>query len=113
MRIIVSRFRLKLLKKKPPPPPPKLQKPEYKFFSGPINRDEIPMQIKFNKELLEAKHMYSEFKRVEPPKQLIGRLIEIKKNERKYDEKPKVFFRDEKPRRNRNVFDSVFQDPLL
>lgn len=78
-----------------------------------MKKEEIPVQIKFNKDLLEAKHMFAEFKRVEPPQQILSRLIEIKKNERKYDEKPKVFFRDEKPCPNRNVFDSVFQHPLL
>lgn len=99
--------------KKKPEPQPKLKHPEYKFFTGPMKTDEIPIQIQFNKELLESKHMFSEYKTVEPPKQIVGRLIELKKNERKYDEKPNVFFRDEKPSPKRNVYDSVFQHPLL
>lgn len=93
---------------------PKLQDPEYKFFSGPMKKEEIPVQIKFNTDLLESKHMYSAYKKVEPPTQIVGPLIEIKMNEkRKYDEKPNVFFCDERPNPDRKVYDSVFQHPNL
>lgn len=104
-------FRYQFLSKRPiPAPEPNLA--EYKSLSSPITAEEIPVKIKFNKELLEKKNMYSEFKRIEPPRQLVGRLVEMKRNEKlTLEKRPQIFFEDEKPPKKRTVYDSVFQDP--
>lgn len=58
------------------------EKPGYKTRSGPISPDDVPLQLKINRKLLEKKNMYSDYKRIEPPRQLLGKLIEIKQNEK-------------------------------
>jgi len=52
----------------------------YYHFSGPINIEDIPNYIKFNKDLVERTNEYSEFKIVEPPRQLLNKIIEMQKN---------------------------------
>lgn len=45
-----------------------------------IVAEDIPKKIIFNRNLLEKKNMYAEFKRVDPPKHLIGKIVELQKN---------------------------------
>ncbi|KAJ8957886.1 hypothetical protein NQ318_001882 [Aromia moschata] len=54
----------------------------YKSRSGPITADEIPAHLKIDKQCLEQKNIFSEFKRVEPPRQLLAKMVEIRRNER-------------------------------
>lgn len=63
--------------------------PHYKCKSGPIQVDEIPDVFKFNKELLEKKNIFADFKRVELPKQMLVRMVEIEKNRKPTLEKKK------------------------
>lgn len=53
----------------------------YKTISWPIDMHEIPARFNINKETLEKKNMeYVEFKRIEPPRQLIERIVEMEMN---------------------------------
>ncbi|KAJ8981961.1 hypothetical protein NQ317_002135 [Molorchus minor] len=54
----------------------------YQSRSGPIAVDEIPAHLKIDKHCLEVKNIYTEFKRVEPPRQLLAKMLEIKLNEK-------------------------------
>ncbi|CAH1967941.1 unnamed protein product [Acanthoscelides obtectus] len=54
----------------------------YKSRSGCIKPDEIPEQLNINKELFEKKNLFADFKTVEPPRQLVSKLAEIKLNAR-------------------------------
>lgn len=54
----------------------------YKTRSGPIMPDEFPAHLKINKELLEKKNIPFEFKKAQPPQQMLARMVEMRKNER-------------------------------
>ncbi|XP_072381123.1 uncharacterized protein [Diabrotica undecimpunctata] len=72
-----------------PKPPRQLPTPKhlYKSISGPIKPDDIPSRFKFNKECLDRKNIYADFKRVEPPRQLLAKILEIQLNEKPTMEK--------------------------
>lgn len=55
----------------------------YKTVAWPIDMHEIPARFNINKTLLEKKNLeYVEFKRIEPPRQLIERIVEMQRNAR-------------------------------
>ncbi|KAJ3651794.1 hypothetical protein Zmor_017807 [Zophobas morio] len=54
----------------------------YKCKVGPVAPDEIPDILQFNKQLLERKNIFADFKRVELPKQMVVRIVEMQKNKR-------------------------------
>ncbi|XP_044261018.1 uncharacterized protein LOC123008997 [Tribolium madens] len=64
----------------------------YKCKSGPVKPEEIPENLQFNKQLLERKNIFADFKRVELPKQMVVRIVEMEQNrkptlEKKSDKK--------------------------
>jgi hypothetical protein len=67
----------------------KVPYPPYKCKCGPVETDEIPDNLKFNKELLEKKNIFADFKRVELPKQMVVRIVEMEKNRKPTLEKKK------------------------
>ncbi|EFA04937.1 uncharacterized protein LOC103313425 [Tribolium castaneum] len=52
----------------------------YKCKSGPVKPEEIPENLQFNKQLLERKNIFADFKRVELPKQMVVRIVEMEQN---------------------------------
>ncbi|RZC34438.1 uncharacterized protein BDFB_012199 [Asbolus verrucosus] len=52
----------------------------YHCKTGPIQPGEIPDNFKFNRELLDKKNIFADFKQVELPKQLVVRMLEMDKN---------------------------------
>ncbi|CAG9770744.1 unnamed protein product [Ceutorhynchus assimilis] len=54
----------------------------YQTRSGPVKPEDYPAHLKINKEMLQKKNIMCEFKRAEPPQQMLGRMVEIKQNER-------------------------------
>lgn len=84
---------------------------EYKTRSGPVDPQEYPLRLKFNRELLEKKNMYAEYKKVEPPQQLVAKILELKQNERPTLERkfPHLDAELQKAKARRNVFDTLKQ----
>uniref|UniRef100_A0A6P7F5R5 Uncharacterized protein LOC114326600 n=1 Tax=Diabrotica virgifera virgifera TaxID=50390 RepID=A0A6P7F5R5_DIAVI len=72
-----------------PKPPRQLPAPKhlYRSISGPIRPDDIPSRLHINKECLDRKNIYADFKRVEPPRQLLAKILEIQLNEKPTMEK--------------------------
>ncbi|GJQ85982.1 hypothetical protein Trydic_g21826 [Trypoxylus dichotomus] len=67
----------------------------YKTVSWPIDMHEIPARLNINKDILEKKNMeYMEFKRIEPPRQLIERIVEMERNTRPTLEKKRSAVQD-------------------
>ncbi|KAG5876658.1 hypothetical protein JTB14_029390 [Gonioctena quinquepunctata] len=58
-----------------------MSKFSYKSRSGPVCSDEIPSRLKC-KEFLEKKNFFTDFKRVDPPRQLLAKMLEIQLNEK-------------------------------
>nr|XP_023024620.1 uncharacterized protein LOC111512703 [Leptinotarsa decemlineata] len=71
-----------------PKKPSKLPVPKftYKSRSGPVSSDEIPLKLKC-KEYMEKKNIFYDFKRVDPPRQLLARMLEMQLNEKPTMEK--------------------------
>lgn len=70
----------------------------------------MPAQLKINKDLLVKKNMFADYKRVDPPRQMIARLLEIEQNatptlERKLKLK--------KPPKRKAVFETLKQKDSL
>lgn len=90
--------------------------PQYKNVNlDVILAEDIPKKINFNKELLEKKNLYSEFKKVEPPKQLVGRMIELEANmkTRATMSFPEICRKAEQPQKKREVYDTLEQKENL
>lgn len=90
----------------------KITYPQYKNINlDVILTEDIPKKIKFNRDLLEKKNLYSEFKKVEPPKHLVGRMIEHEKNVAWMGSgMGKNICRDvQKPKKKREVYDTLHQ----
>lgn len=89
----------------------KAVKKEYKTRSGPIAPDDYPVHLKFNKELLEKKNMYAEYKKVEPPQQLVAKILEIRQNARSTLERkfPHLDAELQKAKARKNVYDTLKQ----
>lgn len=84
---------------------------EYKTRSGPITPDDYPLHLKFNRELLEKKNMYAEYKKVEPPQQMVAKILEMRQNERPTLERkfPHLDAELQKAKARRNVYDTLNQ----
>lgn len=84
---------------------------EYKSRSGPITPNDYPLHLKFNRELLEKKNMYAEYKKVEPPQQLVAKILEMRQNERPTLERkfPHLDAELQKAKARRNVYDTLNQ----
>lgn len=93
----------------------KQQKTEYKTRSGPVDPQDYPTHLKFNKELLEKKNMYAEYKKVEPPQQLVAKILEIKQNERPTLERkfPQFDVELQKAKARKNVYDTLRQQDSI
>ncbi|KAF7281309.1 hypothetical protein GWI33_004870 [Rhynchophorus ferrugineus] len=74
--------RLMSIPKQPKPTPPQLPKAIYKTRSGPISPADVPEKLKLNKEMFERKNIFHEFKKAQPPQQLMARMVEMKQNQR-------------------------------
>lgn len=98
------------------------KKRAYKTITWPIDMHEIPARFNINKDLLEKKNMeYMEFKRIEPPRQLVERVLEMEKNARSTMErrgsssnKAPVDMKEVEKRQNLDkdssaVFDTLYQ----
>ena len=91
----------------------------YKSVQWPVDMHEIPARLNLNAEILDKKNMHVEFKRIEPPRQLIGRIVEIDRNKKKTLERkdlvPVDFAQVEKKRKDIKVtsksavFDTLYQ----
>lgn len=88
---------------------------EYKSRSGPVDPADYPVHLKFNKELLEKKNMYAEYKKVEPPQQLVAKILEMRQNERPTLERkfPQFDAELQKAKARKNVFDTLKQQDSI
>lgn len=68
---------------------PAIKFPPYKCKTGPIKPEEIPENLQFNTQLLEKKNIFADFKRVELPKQMVVRIVEMEQNRKPTLEKKK------------------------
>lgn len=84
---------------------------KYKTRSGPVGIHDIPEQLKINKQLLEKKNMFSDYKRVEPPRQMIARLVEIEQNATPTLERKRLG--PKKPPKRKAVFESLQQEDSI
>lgn len=54
----------------------------YKSRCGPVDNEDIPARLKIDKALLDKKNIFADFKRIEPPRQLLAPMLEIQMNEK-------------------------------
>lgn len=88
---------------------------DYKTRSGPVDPKDYPTNLKFNKDLLEKKNMYAEYKTVQPPQQLVAKMLEIQQNvrptlERKF---PQFDVELQKAKARKNVYDTLNQQDSI
>ncbi|KAL1502563.1 hypothetical protein ABEB36_007688 [Hypothenemus hampei] len=54
----------------------------YETRSGPIAPEQFPPHLKINREMLEKKNILCDYKRAEPPRQMLAQMVEMRLNER-------------------------------
>jgi len=59
---------------------PKQQSTHGKVCKHTIHEYDIPLRININKELLEQKNIFCEYKRAEPPRQFVGRILDVQRD---------------------------------
>lgn len=84
--------------------------PQSYYYKFPAGVNDIPVQLKINKELLEQKNMYADYKRVEPPRQLMASIVEMQQNERPTLETRKHPRLDAQRPKRRAVFETLHQE---
>lgn len=98
--------------RKKPPTKQEMELEKYTSINfAKLEAEELPKQIRINTKLLETKNIFAEFKRVEPPKQLLGKLLEMKKNEKPTLEKKatEICTKQKPTTKEETVFDTLKQ----